>query len=59
MDGVRKYKMEDGTIIKEVPEVVMGHPCYSYYIGRKFYFGTIQPFPEEALIELFDNGYFD
>ena len=55
-----KITMNDGTTItlktKENPKV--GEAPFEYYIGKTFCFGVIEPFPEEELRKLYDNGYF-
>lgn len=56
-----KITMNDGTSItlktKENPKV--GEAPFEYYIGKTFCFGVIEPFPEEDIKRLYDDGYFD
>ena len=56
-----KIIMNDGTAItlktKENPKV--GDAPFEYYIGRIFCFGVVEPFPEEDIKRLYDDGYFD
>ena len=56
-----KITMNDGTTItlktKKNPKV--GDAPFEYYIGRTFCFGVVEPFPEEDIKRLYDDGYFD
>lgn len=56
-----KYTMKDGKIItlKAVENPTPPQAPFEYYFGRTFCFGVIEPFPEEELRKLYDNGYFN
>ena len=57
----KKFAMEDGIVItlktKANPKV--GEAPFEYYIGKRFCFGVVEPFPEEDIKKLYNNGYFD
>lgn len=62
----RQQEQEESRIIKlkngvEIVEKRSNDEwkTYDYYINDRFQFGTMEPFPEDWLQNLFDTGYFD
>ena len=56
-----KFTMNDGKVItlKAVENPTPPQAPFEYYLGRTFCFGVVDPFPEEDLKRLYENGYFD
>lgn len=54
----RKIKLRNGAVIIEKRSDDKWH-TYDYYINDRFIFGTFDPFPDEAIQNLYDIGYFD
>ena len=52
---MRTIKLKDGT---EIIEKKVGG-CYEYYLGKVFTFGVEEPFTQEELNRLEENGYFE
>lgn len=56
------YRLSDTLTITQKlrPQIIDGKASglYEYYIGKKFIFGSLEPFTLKELMTMYCNGYF-